>query len=176
MKAICPQKISLMRIVPDTSVDGPGLRTSVYCAGCRHRCPGCHNPATWNFAAGTATSPREIWEIILEESPDSDITFSGGDPLYQVEAFTELAKIIKSESSKTIWCYTGFTFEEIAADARLSQILPWIDVLVDGPFVLAERDENALFRGSRNQRLIDVPATLKSGVVTSWRSAFALAA
>lgn len=176
MEALCSQKISLMRIVPDTSVDGPGLRTSVYCAGCRHHCPGCHNPKTWNFAAGTATSPREIWEAILEESPDSDITFSGGDPLYQVEAFTELAKIIKSESSKTIWCYTGFTFEEIVADARLAQILPWIDVLVDGPFVLAERDETALFRGSRNQRLIDVPATLKSGAITAWRSAFALAA
>lgn len=176
MEALCSQKISLMRIVPDTSVDGPGLRTSVYCAGCRHHCPGCHNPKTWNFAAGTATSPREIWEAILEESPDSDITFSGGDPLYQVEAFTELAKIIKSESSKTIWCYTGFTFEEIVADARLAQILPWIDVLVDGPFVLAERDETALFRGSRNQRLIDVPETLKSGAITAWRSAFALAA
>lgn len=176
METICPQKISLMRIVPDTSVDGPGLRTSVYCAGCRHHCPGCHNPKTWNFAAGTAVSPREIWNTILEESPDSNITFSGGDPLYQVEAFTELAKIIKSESEKNIWCYTGFTFEEIIADARLAQILPWIDVLVDGPFVLAERDESALFRGSRNQRLVDVPATLKSGKITAWRSAFALAA
>lgn len=165
-----------MRIVPDTSVDGPGLRTSVYCAGCRHRCPGCHNPATWSFSAGTATAPREIWETILQESPDSNITFSGGDPLYQVEAFTELARIIKSESDKTIWCYTGFTFEEIAADERLSQILPWIDVLVDGPFIAAERDAALLFRGSRNQRLIDVPATLKSGFVTHWRSAFALAA
>lgn len=176
MDSACAQKISLMRIVPDTSVDGPGLRTSVYCAGCRHRCPGCHNPATWNFAAGTAVSPREIWEAVLRESPDSDITFSGGDPLYQVEAFTELAKIIKSESSKTIWCYTGFTFEEIVADARLSQILPWIDVLVDGPFVLAERDETLSFRGSRNQRLIDVPATLKSGKPVIWRSVFAVAA
>lgn len=165
-----------MRIVPDTSVDGPGLRTSVYCAGCRHHCPGCHNPATWNFAAGTAISPREIWEAILRESPDSDITFSGGDPLYQAEAFTELARIIKTESTKTIWCYTGFTFEEIKKDPRLSQILPWIDVLVDGPFILAERDKNIRFRGSRNQRLIDVPATLKTGKITTWHSAFALAA
>lgn len=165
-----------MRIVHDTSVDGPGLRTSVYCAGCRHRCPGCHNPATWNFAAGTAVSPQEIWEAIVGESPDSNITFSGGDPLYQVEAFTELAKIIKTESDKTIWCYTGFTFEEIVADKRLAQILPWIDVLVDGPFILALRDENALFRGSSNQRLIDVPETLRTGTLAEWRSMFALAA
>ena len=127
METICPQKISLMRIVPDTSVDGPGLRTSVYCAGCRHHCPGCHNPKTWNFAAGTAVSPREIWNTILEESPDSNITFSGGDPLYQVEAFTELAKIIKSESEKNIWCYTGFTFEEIIADVRAGRPVVIVD-------------------------------------------------
>lgn len=176
MEVIFSKKISLMRIVHDTSVDGPGLRTSVYCAGCRHHCPACHNPKTWDFNAGTPVSPRQIWEAILEGSPDSNITFSGGDPLYQVEAFTELAKIIKSESDKTIWCYTGFTFEEIVSDKRLAQILPWIDVLVDGPFVLALRDENARFRGSSNQRLIDVPETLRTGVISEWRSAFALVA
>ena len=169
-------KISLLQIVPDTTVDGPGFRTSVYCAGCRHHCPGCHNPKTWDFSAGTQISPREIWNEILAQSPDSDITFSGGDPLYQVEAFTELAKIIKSESDKTIWCYTGFTFEEIVADAHLAQILPWIDVLVDGPFVLAKRDTSLQFRGSANQRLIDVPATLDAGgVPVAWRSRFAVA-
>ena len=168
MEAPCSQQISLMRIVPDTSVDGPGLRTSVYCAGCRHRCPGCHNPATWSFSAGTATAPREIWETILRESPDSNITFSGGDPLYQVEAFTELARIIKSESDKTIWCYTGFTFEEIAADERLSQILPWIDVLVDGRFVLEKKNIRLRFRGSENQRLIDLNKTRAAGEIVLW--------
>lgn len=164
--------IRVMNIVPDTFVDGPGMRTSVYCAGCAHRCPGCHNPATWDFSAGTAMTPREIWELIRAESPDSNITFSGGDPLYQVEGFAELAKIIKAESGKNIWCYTGFLYEEIAADARLRQILPYIDVLADGPFVQAERDLTLLFRGSRNQRLIDVPATLKNsgGAVIEWRS------
>lgn len=169
-------KISLLRILPDTSVDGPGFRTSIYSAGCGHQCTGCHNSQTWDIAAGTWFSPREIWESVLEQSPDSNITFSGGDPLFQVEGFTELAKIIKVESKKNIWCYTGYTFEEIIADPRLAQILPWIDVLVDGRFELALRDPNLQFRGSANQRLIDVPATLATGKLTLWRSAFALAA
>ena len=78
----------------------------------------------------------------------------GGDPFYQVEAFTELARRIKEETTKTIWCWTGFTLEEIQASARLSQLLPYIDVLVDGPFILEQRDTDLLFRGSPNQRII----------------------
>lgn len=168
-------KISVIRIVPDTVVDGPGMRTTVYCAGCRHHCEGCHNASTWNFDAGTPMTPREIWEEILRESPDSNITFSGGDPLFQVEGFTALAKLIKAESTKTIWCYTGFTFEQVFADAARSAILPWIDVLVDGRFVLAKRNTDLLFRGSENQRLIDVPATLRAGgVVQEWHSHFGI--
>ncbi len=118
-------------------------------------------------------TPREIWKNILSESPGSNITFSGGDPLFQVEGFTELAKLIKSESTKTIWCYTGFTFEQVVADEKRRMILPWIDVLVDGRFVLAERDETLLFRGSKNQRLVDVKATIfAGGVVQEWHSGF----
>lgn len=119
-------------------------------------------------------SPREIFDAILAESPDSDITFTGGDPLYQSEGFTELAQLIKTETpGKTIWCYTGFRFEEILADEKMSRLLPWIDVLVDGPFVLALRDTKSLrFRGSSNQRLIDVPASLRAGTVIEWESAY----
>ena len=168
-------KIRILDILEETMADGPGFRTSIYCAGCAHHCPGCHNPQSWDFNGGRLVSVDELLEVVKADE-FANVTFSGGDPLYQVEAFTELARIIKSESDKTIWCYTGFTFEEIAADERLSQILPWIDVLVDGPFVAAERDATLLFRGSRNQRLIDVPATLKAGIITHWRSAFALAA
>ena len=98
---------------------------------------------------------EELLDIIKADE-FANVTFSGGDPLYQVEAFTELARRIKTETDKTIWCYTGFTYEEIQADPRLSQILPYLDVLVDGPYVEALRDTNLRFRGSSNQRIIEL--------------------
>lgn len=153
--------IQLMRIVVDTTVDGPGWRTSVYCAGCRHACPGCHNPETWSFTAGQATP---IDDIIAELSTtEGNITFSGGDPMYQAEAFTELARRIREELHRTIWCYTGFRFEEVLKDPMMSKMLPYIEVLVDGPFIEAEKSLDLLFRGSKNQRLIDVQRSLQEG-------------
>lgn len=95
----------------------------------------------------------ELLEIVKADSM-SNVSFSGGDPFYQVEAFTELARRIKEETAKTIWCWTGFTLEEIQASEHLSQMLPWLDVLVDGPFILEQRDTDLLFRGSPNQRII----------------------
>ena len=133
--------------------DGPGFRTSIYCAGCAHHCPGCHNPQSWDFSGGREVSVEELLEIVKADE-FSNVTFSGGDPLYQVEGFTELARRIKEETGKNIWCYTGFTYEEILADERLRQILPYIDTLVDGPFVEALRDPDLHFRGSSNQRII----------------------
>lgn len=135
--------------------DGPGFRTSIYCAGCAHHCPGCHNPQSWDFKGGYEVTIEELLDIIKADE-FANVTFSGGDPLYQVEAFTELARRIKTETDKTIWCYTGFTYEEIQADPRLSQILPYLDVLVDGPYVETLRDTNLRFRGSSNQRIIEL--------------------
>lgn len=145
--------IRILDILEETMADGPGLRTSIYCAGCDHHCPGCHNPQSWDRNGGHEATVDELLEIIKADE-FSNVTFTGGDPLYQVEAFTELAKRIKEETSKTIWCYTGFTYEEILANERLSAILPYIDVLVDGPFILELRDPELLFRGSSNQRII----------------------
>lgn len=105
------------------------------------------------MAGGKPMSVDELLEIIKADSM-SDVTFSGGDPFYQVDAFTELARRIKEETNKTIWCWTGFTYEEIMADAHLAQMLPYLDVLVDGPFILEQRDTTLLFRGSPNQRII----------------------
>ena len=133
--------------------DGPGLRTSIYCAGCAHMCPGCHNPQSWDFDGGGEMTVQELLDIIMDDE-FAHVTFSGGDPLYQVEAFTELARRIKEETGKNIWCYTGFTYEEILADKRLSQILPYLDTLVDGPFMEELRDPELHFRGSSNQRII----------------------
>lgn len=145
--------IRVLDILEQTMADGPGLRTSIYCAGCAHHCEGCHNPQSWDFKGGREMEVDDLVELVLSDEL-SNVTFSGGDPLYQVEAFTELARKIKERSNKTIWCYTGFTYEQVLADERLSQILPYIDTLVEGPFVLSLRDTNLLFRGSSNQRII----------------------
>ena len=146
-------KIRILDILEETMMDGPGLRTSIYCAGCAHRCPGCHNPQSWDFMGGREVDIQEILDVVRADE-FANVTFSGGDPFYQVEAFTELARRIKEETGKNIWCYTGFTYEEILADERLSQMLPYIDTLVDGPFIQDLRDPDLPFRGSSNQRII----------------------
>lgn len=145
--------LRILDIIEETMADGPGLRTAIYCAGCAHKCPGCHNPQSWDFAGGKEYDVDELFAAITADE-FSDVTFTGGDPLYQVEGFTALAKRIKEETEKTIWCYTGFTLEEIKADERMSMILPYLDVLVDGPFILEKKDKELLFRGSSNQRII----------------------
>ena len=159
--------LSVLAIVEDTTVDGPGFRTSIYCAGCHHECPGCHNPQSWNPGGGHPMTTDEVMKIIVAD-PYANVTFSGGDPLYQAEGFTELARAIRSQTQKTIWCYTGFTFEAIVKIPRYRQLLDEIDVLVDGPFVKSLRDEDLLFRGSSNQRLVDVPASLAKGEVVEF--------
>lgn len=152
-------ELSILNIVHDTTVDGPGFRTAIYAAGCVHRCPGCHNPQSWNVNAGTLYPVSALLELIREDE-FSNVTFSGGDPLLQVEGFTELAWLIKQETGKNIWCYTGFSYEQIVKSDRLSQILPFIDTLVDGRYVDALRDESLHFKGSSNQRIIDVRQSL----------------
>ena len=159
--------IQVLDIIEDTMVDGPGFRTSIYCAGCHHECPGCHNPQSWNPGGGHPMTTDEVMKIIVAD-PYANVTFSGGDPLYQAEGFTELARAIRSQTQKTIWCYTGFTFEASVKIPRYRQLLDEIDVLVDGPFVKSLRDEDLLFRGSSNQRLVDVPASLAKGEVVEF--------
>lgn len=143
--------LRVVDIIDGTSVDGPGLRTSIYLAGCRHCCPGCHNPSTWDFSAGRDMTVSELLKRI--EDNDFNVTFSGGDPLYQLPALTSLARAIKA-AGKTIWCYTGFTYEELAASPDYAEILSLIDVLVDGPYIQALRDPDLRFRGSSNQRIL----------------------
>lgn len=152
--------ISILGIVEDTVVDGPGFRTAIYAAGCPHQCPGCHNPNSWDKENGRWMDTGEILQKILSDE-FADVTFSGGDPMFQPEGFTELAVSIKRHSQKNIWCYTGYTFEQLLRNPRQRQLLEYIDVLVDGRFIEELKDENLYFRGSRNQRLIDVPASLQ---------------
>ena len=105
-------------------------------------------------------STDEIMDVIKAD-PFADVTFSGGDPMYQADGFAELAAAIKRDTDKTIWCYTGFTFEELLADETKHRLLSLIDVLVDGPFVLSLRNIDLPFRGSSNQRIIDVPQSMR---------------
>ncbi len=144
-------KIRVLDIVRGTTVDGPGFRTSIYFAGCRHACPGCHNPQSWDFGSGVEMDLDEIMEIVREE--DFDVTLSGGDPLYHPEAVRELSRRVVDAGHK-VWLYTGFTIEEIESDPRLADALEFIDTIVDGPYVEALRDTDLLFRGSSNQRII----------------------
>lgn len=155
-------KISILDIVEDTTVDGPGFRTTIYCAGCPNHCPGCHNPQSWDIANGHDVDIEDILETILAD-PFADVTFSGGDPMFQPEGFAELAHAIKERSSKNIWCYTGYHFEQILGNPAQRALLEQVDVLVDGRFVEALRDEQLHFRGSSNQRIIDVKRSLEEG-------------
>lgn len=152
-------KLSVLNIVRDTTVDGTGFRTAIYAAGCTHKCLGCHNPHSWDKNNGTLYSIDSLLDIV-KEGEFANVTFSGGDPLMQIEGFTELARLIKVETGKNIWCYTGFLYESILQSKKLSSILPFIDVLVDGKYIAALRDEDLQFRGSSNQRIIDVQKSL----------------
>ena len=152
----------ILDIVPGTSVDGPGLRTAIYFAGCEHKCPGCHNPQSWDFDGGQDMSVDEIMAVVIEN--DFDVTFTGGDPLYSAEAILPLAREIR-RIGKSIWCYTGFRYEEIVSHPRTRELMEYIDVLVDGPFVESLRDVHLLFRGSSNQRLIDLHKSTPDSIV-----------
>lgn len=158
--------LRVIDIVGGTSVDGPGLRTSVYFAGCNHHCPGCHNPQSWDFEGGEAMSVLRIKEII--DDCDFNVTFSGGDPLMQpVDEMVELARLLKADG-RTIWCYTGYSYEYVASRPEYKELLACIDVLVDGPFVESLRDISLRFRGSSNQRLVDISRSTPDCVV-EWK-------
>lgn len=154
--------IRILDIRYGTSVDGIGLRTSLYCAGCENHCPGCHNPQSWDERGGTPISVDELFRLIVDA--DMNVTFSGGDPMLHPEGFIALAQMIKQHTNKTIWCYTGYRFEELMNHPLRSELVRLCDVLVDGRYMESERDITLHFRGSRNQRIIDVSRSLQGEV------------
>lgn len=143
--------LHVIDIIEGTSVDGPGLRTSIYFAGCDHHCPGCHNPGTWNHQAGREMSIDELVEAV--ERADFNVTLTGGDPIYQAAKLLQLAKTLH-ENGRTIWLYTGFTIEQLRMMPDAVALFPYLEAIVDGPFVEALRDTTLQFRGSSNQRII----------------------
>ncbi len=160
-------ELNVIDIIEGTTVDGPGLRTSIYFAGCEHHCPGCHNPQSWDPDAGRAISIDELLRVV--EYNDFNVTFSGGDPFFQAEGVAKLAERIRIELGKTVWCYTGYRWEDIVNSERFMPLLYNIDVLVDGRFQMELRDISLRFRGSSNQRLIDVQQSLQSNVVVLYK-------
>ena len=166
--------LSIIDIIEDTTVDGPGFRTAIYAAGCPNACPGCHNPESWDIKKGKQISTEEILTKVLADD-FANVTFSGGDPMFQPEGFTKLAQAIKEKSRKNIWCYTGYVWEKDVCGwmseqcPETKEILSLIDVCVDGPFIEAKKNISLQFRGSENQRLIDVPKTLQTGEIVLWK-------
>ena len=161
--------IRIAGVVRESIVDGPGLRFTVFCQGCPHHCEGCHNMATHDFSGGYDCEISRILEAIDENPLLDGVTFSGGEPMCQPEAFYNLAVQVK-ERGLNIVTYTGFTYEELLQmtekDKWIKGLLELTDILIDGRFVLEERDLTLQFRGSRNQRVIDMNLTRSSGELT----------
>lgn len=145
---------------PDSIVDGEGIRTVIWTQGCPHGCKGCHNPSTHDFDGGALVPVEEIIEELKQLKGQDGITLSGGDPVCQSGACIEICDAAH-ELGMNVWCYTGFTYETMLRNPKHKSLLEHIDVLVDGKFILEEKSYDLYFRGSRNQRIIDVQKSLK---------------
>lgn len=161
-------RLRIAGVEPESFVDGPGIRFSIFTQGCSHHCPGCHNPQTHDFNGGHFVSLKELLDMI-EENPLLDgVTLSGGDPMFQAATLVPLAREIK-ERGLNLVIFTGFTYERLMAlvpeKPEYLELLSFADILVDGPFVMAKRCMEIKFRGSLNQRLIDVQQSLTEGKV-----------
>ncbi len=155
--------LNLSGIVSDSIVDGPGIRTCIFCQGCPHHCVGCHNPETWPFGCGTDMDEETVLDIVESNPLCKGVTFSGGEPFAQAEGYAKLAKMLKAKGYE-VASYSGYTFEQLLHGTPAQKaLLGSIDVLIDGPFVLEEKSLELSFRGSRNQRILDVPASLTAG-------------
>ena len=162
--------IRIAGTVNDSIVDGPGYRYTIFTQGCPHHCPGCHNPQSHDFEGGRVVDTETILRQVRENPLLDGITLSGGEPFCQPEACRALAEAAR-DLGMSVWCYTGYTWEKLmqeADPARLA-LLEAVDVLVDGPFILAQKSLELKFCGSRNQRLIDVKKTRNNGQVTLWQ-------
>lgn len=159
--------------------NGPGIRVSLFVSGCMHHCKGCFNPETWNYCYGSPFTKETEDEILMALKPDyiQGLSLLGGEPLDPANQLSVLSLVLRFKSmypEKTLWCYTGYTFEsdiltgKLGNQEALALLLKHIDVLVDGEFVIELKNPNLRFRGSSNQRLIDVKASLERGETVLW--------
>ncbi len=162
--------LNLAGLVGDSIVDGPGIRMTVFCQGCPHHCKGCHNAETWSFEGGTPMEEEEILQIISSNPLAKGVTFSGGEPFAQAAGFAKLAELLK-EKGYEVASYSGYTFEELYDGTEEQQeLLRKIDVLIDGRYEEAKRNLTLVYRGSSNQRIIDVKKSLEKGEAVEIRS------
>lgn len=139
----------------DNIVNGDGLRAVVWTQGCPNHCKGCQNPETWDFAAGFLVETREICERLSEFRGQAGLTFCGGEPFVQPRACREIAEYVREKLGWNVWSFSGFTHEQImAAGGEPMEFLKSLDALIDGPFILSQKDLSLRYRGSRNQRLL----------------------
>ncbi len=155
--------IRLAGMTLDSIVDGPGIRTTFFVQGCPHHCPGCHNPETWPFTGGTLREPEELFAVVRANPLCRGVTFSGGEPFAQAAELLPLADLLK-DAGYELASYSGYTYEQLLAGTPAQRaLLARLDVLIDGLFLLAERSLDLNFRGSRNQRVLNAPESLKQG-------------
>ena len=164
--SVSEEVLRIAGIENDSIVDGPGIRMTVFVQGCPHGCEGCHNPQTWDFKGGHDMTDDAIMQKISENPLLDGVTFSGGEPFCQAAKLARLGRRIL-ERGLNIITYTGFTYEELIAKADENncyrQLLDITDILIDGRFILAQKDLTLKFRGSANQRIIDVKRSLAEG-------------
>jgi anaerobic ribonucleoside-triphosphate reductase activating protein len=158
-------QIRIAGLVPESFVDGDGIRFAIFMQGCLRNCEGCHNPETHALNGGRLVDTKEIISAIKKNPLLDGITLTGGEPFLQIEAADEIARTVKS-FGLSVWCYTGFIFEELPTDA--APLLENIDVLIDGEFIENLRDLELQFRGSRNQRIIDMKKTREQNKIVLW--------
>lgn len=163
--------LKIAGIVPDSVVDGPGIRYVIFTQGCEHYCKGCHNQETWDKNGGIEKTDREILRDIKKYKNIKGITLSGGDPFLQAEELVPLVKKIKVKYGHSIVAYTGYLYEEIldSGNEHHLELLELTDILIDGPFKVEEKDLNIPFRGSRNQRIIDVKKSSETNGIVLYK-------
>ena len=163
--------LRIMDITYSSAVDGEGFRDTLFVSYCPHRCPGCHNPQTWDRENGHDVTLKEVYDN-LTKSIVTNVTYSGGEPFCQTENLIILTKYLKETTNKNFWIYSGYTFEEIVNDSIKFELLKLCDVLVDGKFESKLFKENLRFKGSENQRIIDIKKSLEKGEVVLWDDVF----
>lgn len=173
LNTVCPKPLRIAGTQRDSIVDGPGIRYVIFTQGCPHHCEGCHNPQTHDFEGGEVADVEGILKEIFENRLVGGVTFSGGEPFCQADALVPIAEALKTRG-KHLMIYTGYLLEELQKMPGLGvqRLLELADILVDGPFVLAQRNLTLPYRGSENQRVIDMVKTRATGEVVLYQSEY----